>query len=102
MASIGKSFVGKEFYVPPPNLPKGATDEQIMKAWLKWAKIDEKKRRLHKKNWNRKRRAYDLPDFDKTSVMAKSGGKWKQKLSNNGIISNFEEIIINNEEFNEQ
>jgi hypothetical protein len=75
----GSAFVEKDFYIDPPELDPGATEEEIKNAWSEWDKENRKLRANHKRKWTKAQEAGELPTFLAETTTIKVNGVWKQR-----------------------
>lgn len=75
----GVTFVEKEFYTEPPDLPEDASDDEIRSAWAEWIKKESKARANHKRQFTKAQKAEPLPDMGNSGLMIKQGGVWRQR-----------------------
>lgn len=73
------TFVEKEFYIPPPDLPSDYPKWKIEKIWKRWNAKNERAKKQHYKNWLKARKVNELPNFELAYNMVKVGGIWKQR-----------------------
>jgi len=97
----GNTFVEKEMYSDPPDLPDDATKEDISAAWSKWIFEEAKARKVHKTAYTKSQKPGVMPDFDKSGILMKIGGVWKQNQSMTGLIGSselgtLESVLIQN------
>ena len=71
------SFIEKDFYIDPPDLPDDATDEEKLIAWKKWQKDNTKERAKHKRRWTLSQEHHESPYLETYSLI-KLNGVWKQ------------------------
>ena len=85
-----KTFIEKEFYAEPPDLPDTATEEEISLAWEKWIKENDKGRANHKRAWTKAQKPGRMPNFDTGDTMVKVQGVWRQRSGMIGFVGDAE------------
>jgi len=86
----GRVFVERDFYIDPPEIPEGASEEETIKIWDRWYELDAAEKEKHKQRWYKLQKLGNLPNFDRAFPMVKMNGIWYQRPSMNGLVGGFE------------